>query len=191
MVVGSPTGFVWMEVILRNASEKTFSRTQRAKRRTMSPIMLIRSMSHRSRSQRISYVKDVPSLGSGMETQPWRTTFSSIALIFRLQALVPLGADVPFLHAVAARPLRRRRTTTRRRRSSNRGGCCKWGGSCGDCGNDGTGWCHKSASNCQACTGSFDINGQAPACRSVAFHNTTHMHPRILAHTERKKSFLK
>jgi hypothetical protein len=44
-------------------------------------------------------------------------------------------------------------------------GCCKWGGQCGDCGNDGTGWCHKSASNCAACTGSsFDANARAPNC---------------------------
>lgn len=45
------------------------------------------------------------------------------------------------------------------------GGCCKWGGHCGDCGNDGTGWCHKSSSNCAACRGWFDASAAAPACR--------------------------
>merc|ERR1711981_653751 len=44
-------------------------------------------------------------------------------------------------------------------------GCCKWGGDCGDCGNDGSGWCHQSSSNCAACTGFFDSGAQAPACR--------------------------
>merc|ERR1712110_822206 len=43
-------------------------------------------------------------------------------------------------------------------------GCCKWGGGCGDCGNDGSGWCHQSASNCQACTGWWDGNSEAPVC---------------------------
>jgi endoglucanase len=45
------------------------------------------------------------------------------------------------------------------------GGCCKWGGGCGDCGDDGSGWCHQSSSNCAACAGSFDGGAQAPACR--------------------------
>merc|ERR1711974_573006 len=44
-------------------------------------------------------------------------------------------------------------------------GCCKWGGDCGDCGNDGSGWCHQSSSNCAACAGYFDSGAQAPACR--------------------------
>jgi len=46
------------------------------------------------------------------------------------------------------------------------GGCCTWGGTgCDDCGTDGTGWCHGSASNCEAsCDGTFDPNGEAPAC---------------------------
>jgi endoglucanase len=44
-------------------------------------------------------------------------------------------------------------------------GCCKWGGGCGDCGNDGSGWCHQSSSNCAACAGSFDGGAQSPACR--------------------------
>merc|ERR1712187_692514 len=44
------------------------------------------------------------------------------------------------------------------------GGCCKFGSSCGDCGSDGTGWCHSSASNCAACTGSFDSGASAPSC---------------------------
>lgn len=44
------------------------------------------------------------------------------------------------------------------------GGCCKFGSQCGDCGNDGTGWCHQSASNCAVCTGDFDAGGQAPSC---------------------------
>jgi len=45
------------------------------------------------------------------------------------------------------------------------GGCCKFGADCGDCGDDGTGWCHLSASNCDVCTGSFDPNAPAPGCR--------------------------
>lgn len=39
-------------------------------------------------------------------------------------------------------------------------GCCMFGGACGDCGNDGTGWCHQSAENCGVCTGSWDRAGQ-------------------------------
>merc|ERR1711878_128722 len=45
------------------------------------------------------------------------------------------------------------------------GGCCRFGADCGDCGEDGTGWCHQSASNCATCTGSFDSSASAPACR--------------------------
>jgi len=45
------------------------------------------------------------------------------------------------------------------------GGCCKFGADCGDCGDDGTGWCHLSASNCQVCTGTFDSSAPSPACR--------------------------
>jgi len=45
------------------------------------------------------------------------------------------------------------------------GGCCRFGADCGDCGDDGTGWCHQSASNCATCTGSFDPSGPAPGCR--------------------------
>jgi len=45
------------------------------------------------------------------------------------------------------------------------GGCCKFGADCGDCGEDGTGWCHQSASNCAECTGSFDSSASAPGCR--------------------------
>jgi len=44
-------------------------------------------------------------------------------------------------------------------------GCCKWGPACGDCGNDGNGWCHQSAGNCRICTGSWDSGGRAPSCR--------------------------
>jgi len=44
------------------------------------------------------------------------------------------------------------------------GGCCRFGADCGDCGEDGTGWCHGSASNCATCTGSFDPSGSAPSC---------------------------
>merc|ERR1719491_1261354 len=43
------------------------------------------------------------------------------------------------------------------------GGCCRFGAACGDCGSDGSGWCHQSASNCQVCTGSFDYNAQTPS----------------------------
>jgi len=45
------------------------------------------------------------------------------------------------------------------------GGCCRFGADCGDCGEDGTGWCHQSASNCAVCTGSFDSSASAPSCR--------------------------
>merc|ERR1719464_2596196 len=37
------------------------------------------------------------------------------------------------------------------------GGCCKFESNCGDCGEDGTGWCHQSAENCEVCTGVFDL----------------------------------
>lgn len=47
-------------------------------------------------------------------------------------------------------------------------GCCKWGSDCGDCGLDGTGWCHESASNCAACTGTFDPSATAPQCDGSA-----------------------
>jgi endoglucanase len=47
----------------------------------------------------------------------------------------------------------------------NQGGCCKWGNDCGDCGNDGTGWCHQSSSNCGACAGTFDGSAPSPGCR--------------------------
>jgi len=45
-----------------------------------------------------------------------------------------------------------------------RGGCCRFGGACGDCGDDGTGWCHISANNCAVCTGTFDSSAAAPSC---------------------------
>merc|ERR1711972_1229682 len=32
--------------------------------------------------------------------------------------------------------------------ATHKGGCCRFGADCGDCGEDGTGWCHQSASNC-------------------------------------------
>merc|ERR1712232_322291 len=41
---------------------------------------------------------------------------------------------------------------------------CKWGNACGDCGDDGTGWCHRSADNCAACTGTFDPSTPTPDC---------------------------
>merc|ERR1712051_1169477 len=47
---------------------------------------------------------------------------------------------------------------------SGGGGCCKFGADCGDCGNDGTGWCHQSASNCATCTGTFDSSAASPSC---------------------------
>jgi len=106
MVVGSPTGFVWMEVIQRIASGKTFSKTQQAKRGIMSPIMLMENMSHKSRFQGILLVIAVLSLGFGMEIQPWRTIFSSTALTFQFQAQAAqaqLGAVVPSPHAVVVR----------------------------------------------------------------------------------------
>eukprot|EP00928_Gymnodinium_smaydae_P078022 TRINITY_DN6160_c0_g1_i6.p1 TRINITY_DN6160_c0_g1~~TRINITY_DN6160_c0_g1_i6.p1 ORF type:complete len:209 (+),score=9.07 TRINITY_DN6160_c0_g1_i6:75-701(+) len=48
------------------------------------------------------------------------------------------------------------------------GGCCKFGGSCGDCGNDVSGWCHQSSANCGACTGVFDSRAAAPQCGGSA-----------------------
>eukprot|EP00928_Gymnodinium_smaydae_P007977 TRINITY_DN12863_c0_g2_i3.p1 TRINITY_DN12863_c0_g2~~TRINITY_DN12863_c0_g2_i3.p1 ORF type:complete len:560 (+),score=17.19 TRINITY_DN12863_c0_g2_i3:69-1682(+) len=48
------------------------------------------------------------------------------------------------------------------------GGCCKFGGDCGDCGDDLTGWCHKSSANCDVCTGDFDPSAQAPQCGGSA-----------------------
>jgi len=44
------------------------------------------------------------------------------------------------------------------------GGCCMFGSDCGDCGEDGSGWCHQSASNCAVCTGEFDASASAPRC---------------------------
>merc|ERR1719203_817063 len=41
-------------------------------------------------------------------------------------------------------------------------GCCRFGADCGDCGEDGTGWCHQSSSNCATCTGIFDPTGTPP-----------------------------
>jgi len=35
------------------------------------------------------------------------------------------------------------------------GMCCLFGGTCGDAGDDGSGWCHDNASNCAQCTGTF------------------------------------
>merc|ERR1719412_788268 len=43
------------------------------------------------------------------------------------------------------------------------GGCCRFEADCGDCGEDGTGWCHQSAGNCAQCTGTFDPAGSPPA----------------------------
>merc|ERR1719384_1629713 len=47
-------------------------------------------------------------------------------------------------------------------------GCCRFGADCGDCGNDGTGWCHMSAENCDVCTGNFDPIGFGPNCEVPA-----------------------
>merc|ERR1719291_1571064 len=43
-------------------------------------------------------------------------------------------------------------------------GCCRFGVDCGDCGEDGTGWCHQSASNCNTCTGTWDPSRNPPGC---------------------------
>jgi len=67
-------------------------------------------------------------------------------------------------------------------------GCCKWGGNCGDCGNDGSGWCHQSASNCQACTGWWDGNDRRPVC-GWAVHRSI-LAP-ISAHHKHNGAFLK
>jgi len=71
---------------------------------------------------------------------------------------------------------------------SSNGGCCKWGGSCGDCGNDGTGWCHKSASNCKQCTGSFDASAKTPSCRSSMSLMSV---AKIALHRQQRGGFLK
>jgi len=42
-------------------------------------------------------------------------------------------------------------------------GCCQHNGVC-NCGNDGTGWCNDSPSNCGVCNGSWDPAGAAPTC---------------------------
>merc|ERR1719442_268359 len=47
---------------------------------------------------------------------------------------------------------------------SGSGGCCRFGADCGDCGDDGTGWCHLSSSNCNTCTGTFDPSAASPSC---------------------------
>jgi len=44
------------------------------------------------------------------------------------------------------------------------GGCCRFEADCGDCGEDGTGWCHRSAGNCGQCGGTFDPAGSPPGC---------------------------
>jgi len=46
-------------------------------------------------------------------------------------------------------------------------GCCRFEADCGDCGDDGTGWCHLSSSNCATCTGVFDPSAPAPNCDAV------------------------
>merc|ERR1712151_462002 len=33
-----------------------------------------------------------------------------------------------------------------------------------DCGEDGSGWCHQSVSNCAVCTGFFNYGATAPNC---------------------------
>merc|ERR1712125_302432 len=38
------------------------------------------------------------------------------------------------------------------------GGCCQFEADCGDCGEDGSGWCHQSVSNCAVCTGFFNYS---------------------------------
>jgi len=43
------------------------------------------------------------------------------------------------------------------------GGCCQHGGVC-NCGDDGTGWCNDSPSNCGVCNGAWDPAGAAPMC---------------------------
>jgi len=44
------------------------------------------------------------------------------------------------------------------------GGCCQFEADCGDCGEDGTGWCHLSVSNCATCTGFFNYSATTPNC---------------------------
>merc|ERR1712060_521828 len=44
------------------------------------------------------------------------------------------------------------------------GGCCQFEADCGDCGEDGSGWCHLSVSNCAVCTGFFNSSATAPNC---------------------------
>merc|ERR1712099_218931 len=44
------------------------------------------------------------------------------------------------------------------------GGCCQFEADCGDCGEDGSGWCHLSVSNCAVCTGVFNESATAPNC---------------------------
>merc|ERR1711920_368876 len=44
------------------------------------------------------------------------------------------------------------------------GGCCQFEADCGDCGEDGSGWCHQSVSNCAVCTGFFNYSATAPNC---------------------------
>merc|ERR1712151_653406 len=44
------------------------------------------------------------------------------------------------------------------------GGCCQFEADCGDCGEDGSGWCHQSVSNCAVCTGFFNWSATAPNC---------------------------
>eukprot|EP00928_Gymnodinium_smaydae_P007978 TRINITY_DN12863_c0_g2_i4.p1 TRINITY_DN12863_c0_g2~~TRINITY_DN12863_c0_g2_i4.p1 ORF type:complete len:304 (+),score=20.59 TRINITY_DN12863_c0_g2_i4:69-914(+) len=48
------------------------------------------------------------------------------------------------------------------------GGCCRFGVDCGDCGDDLSGWCHKSSANCNKCEGIFDPSGRAPQCGGSA-----------------------
>merc|ERR1712087_769592 len=44
------------------------------------------------------------------------------------------------------------------------GGCFQFEADCGDCGEDGSGWCHQSVSNCAVCTGFFNWSATAPNC---------------------------
>lgn len=43
------------------------------------------------------------------------------------------------------------------------GGCCQHEGQC-NCGEDGTGWCNGSPSNCNMCLGTWNPSGAAPSC---------------------------
>jgi len=110
-----------------------------------------------------------PCIGGEESTPAYlRQTWTDGFVAFQNAFVGPIGS---FLNTPTPAPTpggtpARRRTSTpsRRRGGGGGGGCCRFQADCGDCGEDGTGWCHMSSSNCAVCTGTFDPSGPTPCC---------------------------